>query len=92
MSDEREDLDNLVTHPGWLRFREQVRLEWGAKAYAEKVDAAAAHDELVNLKALRLAKDAVMTLIGWPEYRLKRIAEAYAMETAPESLSRRGPL
>ena len=53
MSDtEHEDLQNLLTHPGWLRWLEFWRTEWGATAYAQKVDLAAARDDLLAVKAL----------------------------------------
>lgn len=93
MSDEHEDLQNLITHPGWLRWRDYIKTQWGARAYAEKLDTAAtADDPVFAVKTMRVAKDAVMAVVGWPEERVKFIEQQKEREAEPVSQSRRGPL
>jgi hypothetical protein len=93
MSDEHEDLANLVTHPGWLRWREYVRTQWGARAYAERLDAAAAGEDAAEaIRITRGKKDAVMAVVDWPESRLKYLEHQQAAAQEPVGYSRRGPL
>ena len=91
MTADRDHLEQLVTHPGWLLLREYARTEWGAKAYAEKLDGAAieadAFESRVKSRGFRMAKDAVLALLAWPEEEIRRAEKAAVM---PEPSMMRG--
>ena len=99
MSDEREDFQTLLTHPGWLRVVDLARQEWNL-GYGQKVKLAilaartAQQDVGAAVDAVDRASDAVNALLSYPSDRLKHLeARREAQETlTPFPLSRRGSL
>jgi hypothetical protein len=99
MSDEHEDLVNLATHPGWLRWKEHARKTCvGARVFAERIDKTArdksltSEERAVKIMALTDAKDEIMALIAWPDERVGLLEQARAREVEPVDFSRRGML
>jgi hypothetical protein len=95
MSDtERDHLEGLLTHPGWLLLKEKARREWGAEGYGQKVRSQigmANRDEIVPaLKAIDVAATEINALLSWPKERLKHLT-ATPEHAESESL-RRGPV
>ena len=93
---EREDLDQFLTHPGWLRFQAYVKTEWGSVAFARKLKEAAVGTTDAAQAVLRVnaAHDAVNELMLWPAMRLKVLvsAEETRKREKEPPLSRRGSL
>jgi hypothetical protein len=84
----QEALQDLITSPGWLLFKEQARQEYGASAYGRRMRLAVEGPEpLLAVKVLTLATDEVNALVGWPEQELKRLGPT---EARPVSMSRGG--
>jgi hypothetical protein len=81
---EREDLEALVQSPGWARFIAHLNDEWGAAAYARKMEQAVAAIA-AGPYALDQARDTVFQITGvrkamqviskWPLERLERVRE-----------------
>lgn len=97
MSDdkEREDLESLLQHPGWLRFKNALNQEWMGR-YDTYVDAAVngQRDALTELLKLSAARTAVMAATRYPETRIGQLdaaAKARALDSSPP-LTRRGSL
>lgn len=97
MTDEKQDLDNLTKHPGWLRLVEQGRREIDARVQIAMTNAAGERDDIMALNQLRqciAAKQAIETFIAWPTSRLRNLIaseERNAVQMVPQ-LSRRGGL
>lgn len=77
MTDEPEDLDALLGHPGWLRLTAYAKKRWSDEvttllrgAVNDTNDAAA----LQKMRQIIVAKDAVEALLKWPEERLAELA------------------
>ena len=74
---EREDLSNLVKHPGWLRFLDHAKKEWGGSAYGQRVKqtiakAIAEKSEIgVAVQIIDGQNDAINALMSWPTERLR---------------------
>lgn len=93
MSDEREDLDNLVRHPGWLYVQRYAQQEFSEKILAateaaanEPTDAQA----LNKLRQLIAGKRAVQMVLAWPTDRLRQLTEQREREARGPSLPRGG--
>lgn len=92
---EREDLQNLSTHPGWLRLKEWAANEWSDQIQEHIGHAANERDDVAALNKLRqviAAKKAVFVVLDWPERRLKQLDAVTEREHALPSFSRRGTL
>ena len=93
---EREDLDQFLSHPGWLRFQAYVKTEWGSVAFARKLKEAAVGTTDAAQAVLRVnaAHDAVNELMLWPQMRLKVLTASEETRKRDQNppLSRRGSL
>jgi hypothetical protein len=81
---EREDLEALVQSPGWARFIAHLNDEWGAAAYARKIEQAVAsipssahageqaRETVFQITGIRKA---MQTITKWPLERLERVRE-----------------
>ena len=96
MSDatELDDLDALLTSPGWARFSAHLIAEWGPAGQryqqAVKLAASKAGDDAVHqLRAVLFAQDELAKLLMWPAEQLSKLR---MRGTGPMSLSdsRRG--
>jgi hypothetical protein len=96
MTDEQQALDSLLTHPGWLLFRQHVKAQWGPEGYArrlkQEVTNAIGKDQSVEaaLKMVDFANNEIDQIQAWPLLRLKQIEEYVASQAAEPSVSRRG--
>jgi len=76
MSDEKEDLENLVKSPGWLRFEAAQRDYW-QKALSTEIGAVAAdRDDTLALQKIRqiiAAQRAVEAALAYPKERINRL-------------------
>lgn len=95
MTDETQDLGNLLKHPGWLRA-----VEYGLKDIENRIqtaqrNAVGERDDVMALNKLRqclAAKDALESFIAWPGARLRVLQDADARSVTTTQLSRRGTL
>ena len=96
MSEEREILEGLLTHPGWTAFQTAVGDLWGPKAYANRLKGAVSHARTVGkdasqaIELVDAANDAVAEVMRWPGERVVRLKQQEQEPTV--SLSRRGGL
>lgn len=93
MSEERDDLEALLTHPGYLRLKAWAESEWRDQAETHTEQAANEVDDLKALQKLRqviAAKRAVRLVFDWAPSRLSRLA--VTTTPVPVSQSRRGGL
>ena len=94
MSDEYEDWDALITHPGWLRLLAFVKEQWGAAAYKQKIDAALlladekSKDALADVKVVSAVSSELTTIMNYP-YERKKQLEKMKLEQA-QTPGRRG--
>lgn len=101
MSDasEREDLEQLMLHPGWLRYRAYVESQWGADACIQKIDTAlstlergdqqAANETVTQIRAR--AREA-QRLLMWPRERVNTLMAMESQRKQEPTYSRRGTL
>ena len=90
---EREDLDALVTSPGWQRYTQWASAESRAQMDAAITAAANSRDDLTALRQLQqviVAKKFIELAIQWPHKRMQELA-AQGQERE-HSFSRRGGL
>ena len=90
MTDEKAELEALVTSPGWLRVLEHARQEWKEDYPAKVKLAMQGADPGIAWNRVDAASDAVNALLTWPKERLRVMAERQAREAEPFSVSRRG--
>ena len=91
MSDsEREDLDALVTSPGWLRFKAWAAAEYGPLLLARAADEPNELDALNKLRQARAINGAVEVMLAWPTRTLANLQATVARHAPSES--RRGGL
>lgn len=77
LPDELSDLESLLAHPGWQRFSAYALSRWGPEslmahvktALNDKDDAAA----VSKLRQAAVASDQILTLLNWPEQRVKML-------------------
>lgn len=91
MTDEKSELEQLVTSPGWLRVMEHARKEW-KEDYPVKIKLAmtSGTDATIAWNRVDAGSDAVNALLSWPSERLRTMAERLARDQAAPSVSRRG--
>lgn len=96
MTDEKQDLDNLLQHPGWHRITEQGLKEIEARMTTALANAANATDDVIAINQVRqciAAKHALEAFLAWPAARLKILKDAdLARLEGGRQLSRRGTL
>jgi len=94
MSDELQDLENLLRHPGWLRLTEHGLRDIHNRVTTATRNAANLDDDVKALNMLRqciAARDAVEALIAWPANEAKKLRALTQRETTTQ-FSRRGDL
>ena len=97
MTDERQDLENLLLHPGWLRVVDYALKDIAARIKTAQANATNETDDVRALNKLRqclAAEQALQAFVAWPTGRLKALHEAQTAQTAATTpqLSRRGTL
>lgn len=104
VTQEREDLEQLVSTPGWMRFLNHVRREWGNPEDGGGQRFMVAHrqvlantndtDALSQMRQIAVAQREIHTLISWVEETLKAAqkAEAVPPATIVPMYQRRGGL
>jgi len=76
---ERDELKDLLQHPGFHRFLKMARDEWGAGGFSVKLKHAISlakerGDDLHNaVEKVDFANDAINALMSWPEQRLQQL-------------------
>ena len=97
---EREDLEQLVMCPGWLRFAQYVRKSWGPEGYGLRIKRAvteakaAGQDQSDAVARVDAANDAVNEVLSWPTERARALLaqETQRRHEREPTLSRRGTL
>lgn len=75
-SRELEDLTNLVTHPGWLRFKAAMDKQWSEQISQRLESAVSDTDDAMAANKMRqviAAKKAIDAALRWPEDRVATI-------------------
>lgn len=96
MTDEVQDLDNLLKHPGWLRVVDYAVKDIAARIKTAQANAANETNDVAALNKLRqclAAEQALEAFIAWPGKRLAVLqASAAQVGSNVPQLSRRGTL
>lgn len=95
MTDEKQDLDNLLKHPGWLRITNYATKEIESRLNAALANAANTTEDALAISLVRqcvAVRQAITAFLEWPEARLKVLVAAETQRSAPGQLSRRGDL
>lgn len=102
MTDEQEDLDQLLNSAGWQRFRQMVEQQWGSaegggdRFIGQMTAVAMSTDDALAMGQMRqiiAAQREIQGVMRWPKTRLEQIKRTAApadSDAAP--LSRRGGL
>lgn len=93
MSDERDDLQNLLKDPGWLRFAQAQESYWKDALLTAIAGAANDRDDAVALGKIRqivAAQQAVLRCLAWPAERVRALTEQDRQADRVPSLSRGG--
>ena len=102
MTDEQEDLDQLINSAGWQRFQKMVEQLWGtaegggARFVTAMTNVAKSTDDAIAMAQMRqiiAAQREIQDVMRWPVVRLehlKRAAPPADSDAMP--LSRRGGL
>lgn len=86
MSDSvREDLDALVTSPGWIRFTTWASAEYGPLILARAVDDPDDQVALSKLRQARAIKGAVDVMLSWPTRTLANLQAAAARQAPSDA-------
>jgi len=97
MNEELGFLEGLLTHPGFLMFREYARQQWGGDGYGRRVKVAIAtakerHEDIAAaVAAVDAAQTEINALVSWPMERAKQLRMMVEAEHAVSGSSRRGP-
>jgi hypothetical protein len=75
---ERDELTDLIKHPGFLRFAQHVQSEWGTglslkMKQAVKDAKAANEDREVAVEKVDYAGDQIAALLNWPRDRVAQL-------------------
>lgn len=79
MTTEKDDFENLVKSPGWLRLRAHAKQQWTDDLATQMRAAVGTADDVLALQKMRqviVAKDAIERLLQWPDDQLKKWAVA----------------
>lgn len=95
---DREDLEQLVTSPGWLRLMAFAKKQWGPEGYGVRVKQAIAHaiaqkDDIAHaVQRVDAANDEINRLLSWPQERIRELLaqEQVRKQQLDPPLSRRG--
>jgi len=71
----RDDLEDLVKHPGWLRLKAWAKSEWEDRIIAHSMAAADADDTaaLARLRQIMAGHRTAQLILDWPESELKKL-------------------
>ena len=91
---ELDDLDALLTLPGWARFSAHLVAEWGpaGQRYQQAVKLAASKvgdDAVHQLRGVLFAQEEIARLLMWPQERLSQLRSRGTGTALPVD-SRRG--
>lgn len=97
---EREDLESLLSNPGWLRLMAYARKTYAGDSYAKRIKAAIASaiaakaDVNAAVQAVDAESNAVNDVLSWPGERAKQLLalEDQRQRELQPQLSRRGNL
>jgi len=94
--EQREALESLLTHPGWLILADHIGQEWGPNGLAYN----AALDTALNLlddnaaasqaRQIRAGRRVIENLVSWPSEEIARLKRAD--KPLEQTQSRRGGL
>lgn len=93
MTNEKDDLENLLKSPGWLRVTEWADAEWTNQLGVHLRSAANDTNDLMALQKIRqviAAKEAVERFLRRPHERLTQLAGVVERNTAPVGMTRGG--
>jgi hypothetical protein len=93
MSDEKDDLENLVKSPGWLRFKDQQETYWRDTLLGAIASAANDSNDAVSIGKIRqivAAQQAVQRCLASPQERLRHLTEQDTRANAMPAMSRGG--
>jgi len=99
-SREREDLEALLSAPGWLRLLQYAKETWAGDGYAQKLklaikDATTRGENVAEaVQRVDAANEEVNAVLSWPRQRVQQLTqhETARTQAAQPSLSRRGVL
>lgn len=87
MNSEKEDLEHLLTHPGWLRIV-QAEQEWWSEQISSQLEICANDNDdtqaLNKMRQIIAAKKAVERFIARPKEKLSKINAEQRVEAAKE--------
>jgi hypothetical protein len=97
---EREDFEELMKAPGWLRFAEYCRKQWGPVGYGQRIKRAVTQaiqdktDPGHAVACVDAANNAVNEVLTYPQQRVNQLLamEADVKREQQPPLSRRGNL
>jgi hypothetical protein len=97
---EREDLEALMSNPGFLRLLTHARSQWAGDGYAQKIKLAIRHATEKNenvaeaVQRVDAANDEVNAILSWPKARVQSLLsqEAQRKLEAQPLVGRRGAL
>lgn len=96
MTDEKQDLDNLLKHPGWQLAVKHAQAEIEGRLNNALQNAANGTDDALAISLVRqcvAVRQAITAFVEWPESRLKVLqAAATERDVRGHQLSRRGTL
>lgn len=80
---ERDELIDLIRHPGFLRFAQHVQAEWGTglslkMKQAVKAAKHANEDREVAVEKVDYAGDQIAALLNWPQDRVRQLTDTTA--------------
>ena len=70
-STEREDLQELLSIPGWAYFLAHLNREYGEVGYRARMRSALASGDLVDVKLIEALAVEMERIVRWPSYRLE---------------------
>ena len=95
MSQELDDLRNLVKHPGFLRWKQDQVAQLHADMLKWMASAANDTDDLNALNKIRQVSAAIKAVertFAWPDERIRQLEQLTAHDTSLAGYSRRGGL
>ena len=97
---EREDLEALLSNPGFLRLLSHARSQWAGDGYAQKIKLAIRHATEKNenvaeaVQRVDAANDEVNAILSWPKARMQSLTAQEAQRKLEQQplVGRRGAL
>ena len=90
---ELEDLQNLIKHPGWLRFVKHAQDEMLSMVSNQIETVSNDPNDTIAVNKVRqiiASKKAMQRLMAWPYERVKKMEQKIAEAIQPQNLSRGG--